>query len=208
MGGFLYRLSHVVCNAACSVYFRHRGAGTENIPEGGFLLAVNHTSFLDPVLAGIKVKRPMYFIARRTLFRPAPIGWFLRSINAVPVDRGRLTRDTYREVLDLLGRGEGVLIFPEGTRSADGALGRLKGGVVRLAQLAEVPVVPTYLHNAHRALGRGKIFPRPVRTSVRFGAPLQIGADDDRTETLKLIEERLVALREQEENVRELAPAG
>ena len=169
---------------------------------------MNHTSFLDPVLAGVKVRRPIYFIARRTLFRPGVINWFLRKINGVPVDRGKLTPGTYKEALSLLERGEGILIFPEGTRSADGEFGRLKPGVVSLAQLARVPIVPTYIHNAHRALGKGRFFPRPVRTSIRFGAPLRVGRDDDRTKTLKLIEERLVALREKEKGVRELAPAG
>lgn len=208
MGGFIYRLSYWVCCVACAGYFRHRGHGKEHLPEGGFLLAVNHTSFLDPVLAGTKVRRPIFFIARRTLFKRGFVNWFLRQLNGVPVDRGKLTAGTYKEVLNLLALGQGVLIFPEGTRSADGEFLRLKAGVVSLAQLADVPVVPTYIHNGHRALGKGRFLPRPVRTSIRFGEPIRVARDDDRTKTLELIEERLIALREDEEGVRELAPAG
>ena len=209
MAGITYKVSYWLSRLTVNVYLRHSATGIENIPrEGCFLLAVNHASFLDPVLVGNRLPRPIYYMARRTLFSPAPFGWFMRALNSVPVDRGRLSRETYREVIALLEQGEGVLVFPEGTRTRDGKLGPLRAGVVGLAQMTHAPVVPAYLAGTHRALGRGKIFPRPTRTSARYGKPIRFPEDADRQECLQLLQERMLALEAEECKVRGLAPIG
>ena len=147
-------------------------------------------------------------MARRTLFKKGPAGWLLRhALNCVPVDRGNLRRDTYREVVELLQGGSGCLIFPEGTRSADGKLKPLKSGVVRLAQQGGVPVVPAYIHGSGRALGRGKLFPRPAKVRVVFSAPLEIAEDADRDAVLKVLQDRLLQLEAETCKVPGCAPS-
>lgn len=179
--GFLYYLMRFLARVTATVYLRHRSAGHEHVPrEGGFLLAPNHASYLDPVLVGCRVRRPIHFMARATLFR-GPLGALIRRLNAFPVNRGGVSKEAIRSVLELLADRQGVLVFPEGTRSGDGHLGKIETGVVRIAQLAGVPVVPAYVSGSYRALGRGASFPRPVPTSVRFGPPLRFerGADPE-----------------------------
>ena len=154
----------------CKVLFRHRVEGHENLPTSGpFLLAVNHASNLDPVLAGTSMKRPLAYMARSTLFSPAPLGWFLRNLNALPLEREGVGIAGFRSVMTHLEAGGAALVFPEGTRSADGRLRRFKGGIVRLARMAGVPVVPAYISGSSRAMGRGHWIPRPFRTQISFG---------------------------------------
>ncbi len=179
---WFYFLSRFVAWVLCVILFRHRGVGLQKVPaEGGFLLAVNHCSFLDPVLAGISLKRPLSFMARSSLFGPFPFGAALRGMNALPLEREGVGLSAFRAVLDHLDQGGGVLVFPEGTRSSDGKLKRFKGGVLKLARMAKVPVVPAMVVGSHRALGRGKWIPRPKNTEIRFGEPLEFldEAEDD-----------------------------
>ena len=196
IGRFLYAFSVFASRFMAIVYFRHSCSGKEHIPqEGGFLLAVNHASFLDPVLVGCVVPRPIHYMARRTLFKKGPANWFLRHVyNCVPVDRGSLRRDTYREVVEILRADRGCLIFPEGTRSKDGRLTPLKQGVVRLALQGGVPVVPAYIHGSGRALGRGKLFPRPAKIHVQFSPPIVFDPDADAQKSLELLQDRLLQL--------------
>ena len=120
---------------------------------------MNHASFLDPVLVGCVVPRPIHYMARRTLFKKGPANWLLRyALNCVPVDRGSLRRDTYREVVEILQAGRGCLIFPEGTRSTDGRLKPLKSGVIRLALQGGVPVVPLLYPRIRASAGARESF--------------------------------------------------
>ena len=122
---WFYFLSRAVAGFFCWCLFRPTRQGVEKVPEsGGFLLAVNHSSFLDPVMAGTNLKRPLAYMARSTLFRPAPIGMALRGMNALPLEREGVGISAFRSVIDHLSRGGGVLVFPEGTRSRSGRLGR------------------------------------------------------------------------------------
>ena len=192
----VYAFCYWSARCAAWVYFRHSKSGVHHIPrEGGFLLAVNHASFLDPVLVGCVVPRPIHYMARRTLFKKGPANWLLRyALNCVPVDRGSLRRDTYREVVEILQAGRGCLIFPEGTRSKDGNLKPLKAGVIRLALQGGVPVVPCYIHGSGRALGRGSLFPRPAKVHVEFSEPIDFSRDLPAEESLQLLQDRLLQL--------------
>lgn len=199
------------------VYLGHRWYGEENIPqEGAFLMAPNHASYLDPVLAGCSMRRALHFLARRSLFRFRPFGWFITELNSVPVQREGVSKEAIREVLRLLKEGKGVLVFPEGTRCANGRIGTMESGVIRIAQLADVPVVPTYISGTYRALGRGMWFPLPMRTSIRYGAPLRFDRKGDVEEAAENLRQRLVDLAGDHEpkeateqtNGRETAPVG
>ncbi|MFN0057068.1 MAG: lysophospholipid acyltransferase family protein [Planctomycetota bacterium] len=185
----IYRFCRAVLRLLSRIYFRHTAVGAEQLPSrGGYLLAVNHASFLDPVLVGIAVKAPISFLARSTLFRPAPWGWFLRAVHAVPFDREGVGMAGFRCVIERLKAGSPVLVFPEGTRTRDGHIGRTRPGVLKLAQLANVPVVPTLLVGSFGALGRGALVPRPVRTQVRFGAAFAVEPGQDLEVALSAIE--------------------
>lgn len=195
---------------ACRVYFRNGRKGTDHVPkEGGVLVAANHASFLDPVLVGVTTARPLYFVARRSLFRNPLFGWLIRNLNSVPINREGISKETLRVVLEQLRLGRAVLIFPEGTRSVDGKLGEFRSGVIRLAQMGDVPVVPALVFGSYKAWGRQRRIPRPSKTAVAFGEPLKFGRKDDAEEGAKLLKSRLEDLaREYGELGRELIPAG
>lgn len=179
----------------CKVLFRHRVEGHENLPTTGpFLVAVNHASNLDPILAGISMKRPLAYMARSTLFSPAPVGWFLRNLNALPLEREGVGIAGFRSVKTHLEAGGGALVFPEGTRSADGRLRRFKGGIVRLARIGGVPVVPAYISGSQRALGRGHWIPRPFQTRISFGECIDKEAFSEEDNGLEVLRRAMLEL--------------
>jgi 1-acyl-sn-glycerol-3-phosphate acyltransferase len=194
--GLIYRACRAILRLLGKVYLRHSATGREQVPaRGGFILAVNHASHLDPVLAGISLARPLHFVGRKTLFRPAVFGWFLRKLHAVSLDLEGVGKECFREILEKLKAGSGVMLFPEGTRSRDGELGCLRSGIVYLAKNAEVPVVPTWVEGSGRAMAPGVIIPRPRRTSVHYGEPLWFPADASNEECLAAVRESMLALR-------------
>ncbi|MEM7168134.1 MAG: lysophospholipid acyltransferase family protein [Planctomycetota bacterium] len=196
---------------ACRLYFRNRRRGIDNVPkEGGVLVAANHASFLDPVLVGVTTARPLRFVARRSLFRNPLFGWLIRNLNSVPINRAGVSKETLRVVLEQLRLGRAVLIFPEGTRSPDGRLGEFRSGVVRLAQMGNVPVVPALVFGSYAAWGRKRRLPRPSRTAVAFCEPLTFERKADADEAVKLLKESLERLAQEyvEQQGRELLPEG
>ena len=116
------------------VYLRMSRIGREHIPaQGPAIVASNHRSFFDPLIIATMTRRPMYYVTKRELFDLHPhLGWLLCALGAFPVDRGNSDQDMIATAKELLARGELVLIFPEGTRTRPGPLGRPRRGVGRL----------------------------------------------------------------------------
>jgi len=154
--------------------FNQRSHGLEHVPRsGGFILASNHVSFLDPHAIGSVTPRCIFFLARRTLFHKGIRGALLRSWNALPVDlSGKPDIAGIKAILSRLEQGYGVLLFPEGTRSPDGHFQSARAGVGLLAAKAGVPVVPVRVFNAHRLWPKDRRWPRPGQLDVVFGPPL------------------------------------
>ncbi|MFN3408245.1 MAG: lysophospholipid acyltransferase family protein, partial [Limisphaerales bacterium] len=126
-----------------ATYFRWRVFHPERVPATGpVILAANHLSFLDPPLVGAGLRRPINYLARKTLFRYPGIGALLRSVNAVPVDRDGGSAAGLKEILDRLKRGGAIILFPEGTRSPDGRLQPARSGVGLAIIKSTAPVVP------------------------------------------------------------------
>jgi len=164
------------CRFLFRVYFRlyHRGRiyNRERLPDaGGFILAGNHVSFLDPPFFGLACKREAFYMARDTLFRNPLAGAILRSWNCVPITRDRGDIGAMRAVLRMLGEGKAVLMFPEGTRSPDGNLQEPRAGIGMIVARANVPIIPLRIFGTNRALPRGASVPRPSRVEIKFGEP-------------------------------------
>jgi 1-acyl-sn-glycerol-3-phosphate acyltransferase len=156
------------------VYLRYRVRGLEHVPKRGpALFVVNHQSFLDPVLVGIPISRPVRFLARDTLYRGPLLRAFFHKIYAIPVNRDAASSKTIREAIRQLQQGFLVGIFPEGTRSADGQIAALKPGFIALVRRADAPVIPVGLAGTGAAFPRGAWFVQPKTCRVVFGPPLQ-----------------------------------
>jgi glycerol-3-phosphate dehydrogenase (NAD(P)+) len=147
------------------IYLRMKRMGREHIPaEGPVILASNHRSFFDPFVIGTMTRRPVYYVAKKELFQYNRIlSWVLNALGAFPVDRGVGDQDTIETAKAILNRGEIVLMFPEGTRTRPGSLGKPKRGVGRLALETGAPVVPIAIIGTEDIRRGWRIRPRKVR---------------------------------------------
>ena len=152
--------------------YRLRARGLEHIPEGGFVLAANHTSNFDPWPLGIPFlpRRQLRFMAKAELFNPilAPI---LRAGGAFKVRRGEGDVDAMRTAAELVREGEIVVMFPEGTRRKKGLRKKFEArphtGAARIALSADVPLVPAAIGGTDRLSRLGPL-------SVAYGEPIDV----------------------------------
>jgi len=187
--------------------YRARGADKISPAEGGLLL-INHQSFLDPLLAGLPLNRPVSYLARDSLFRVPVLGWLLRNTYVLPINRQAAGSTSIRAAIKKMRQGYLVGIFPEGTRSSDGTLMRFRPGFIALIRRADVPVYPVGIAGASAALPRHARFLRPARVRVVFGDPLppeELVQLCERGQEEKLVaaaEERVAACQRQAERWR------
>jgi 1-acyl-sn-glycerol-3-phosphate acyltransferase len=167
----VYWLARAVLQPFFHLYFRLSRVGREHIPaDGPVIFAANHRSFLDPFVIGTMMRRPIYYVAKKELFRNRVQGWVLNALGAFPVDRGNADQDMVDTAKAILARGDCVLIFPEGTRVRPGPPGSAKRGVGRLALETGVPVVPIAVIGTTDIRRGWRIRPRKVR--IRAGRAL------------------------------------
>ena len=166
------------------IYFRMERIGREHIPaEGPVILAANHRSFFDPFVIGTMTRRPVYYVAKKELFGYSRVlSWLLNALGAFPVDRGRGDQETIETAKMILNRGEILLMFPEGTRTRPGSLGRPKRGVGRLALETGAPVVPIAVIGTEDIRNGWRIRPRKVR--ARAGRALHFPRVEDASPAL------------------------
>lgn len=176
----VYGLCHFVVATLHDILFRGEVSGLENIPlYGGLIVAANHASVLDPPLIGSHVPRQMTFFARKTLWKGGIISWWLDTVGTVPVDRDSGSDvSAIKRVLQVLKEGKALIVFPEGTRTPNGALQSARPGVGLLACRTGVPVVPVHIFGTFAALGRDGPLRVGVPISMVFGRPL-LPADYD-----------------------------
>lgn len=202
----IYTTSRLLCLGIAKVAFRLRVEGREFIPRSGpAICAANHVSFLDPIIIGVAISRPVHFMAKEELFRFRPFGWLLRQYNTFPVNRRRLDLQAMNRAILLLEQGEILVMFPEGTRGDGIQLRPAKPGIGFIAARTEAPVIPTLHRGAEKVLPRGAWFPRPRRITVKFGAPLrfaetQVGESHEQVVAFsQTIMERIAALNARSE---------
>jgi 1-acyl-sn-glycerol-3-phosphate acyltransferase len=175
-----YFLAGLVSWPVIRLLFRERARGLENIPEGGFVLAPNHVSNLDPWPLGIPLwpRRQLHWMAKSELFKPV-IGTLISWGGAFPVRRGQRDEAAIETAVERVKAGEVVVIFPEGTRREKGLVKRYESrprtGAARVALRAGAPLVPAAIAGTDRLLRLG-----PLR--VAYGPPVDLsdidGADE------------------------------
>jgi 1-acyl-sn-glycerol-3-phosphate acyltransferase len=177
----VYGICHAALDILAGICFRGDIAGTENLPvEGGFLLAANHASFLDPPLVGLPVSQQVCFFARKSLWKPGLAAWWLDAVGCIPVDRdGTSDIAAIKRVLQAVRRNKVIILFPEGTRSPDGQLQTPKPGVGLIACRTGAPVIPARIFGSYDALGRGGRLRLGTPVSITYGRPLMPADYDD-----------------------------
>ncbi|TXR99899.1 1-acyl-sn-glycerol-3-phosphate acyltransferase [Streptomyces sp. col6] len=177
---FYYVLKYVVLGPVLRLLFRPVIEGAEHIPDdGAAIVASNHLSFSDHFLMPAIIKRRITFLAKAEYFTGPGLkgrltAAFFRSAGQIPVDRSgkEAGQAAIREGLGVLGRGELLGIYPEGTRSHDGRLYKGKVGVAVMAIRAQVPVVPCAMVGTFEIQPPGRRLPRIKPVTIRFGEPL------------------------------------
>jgi len=173
-----YRFSRFILLIFLKLFFDFKVEGRENLPKnGGFILACNHLSYLDPIALGSGCQRSVHFMARDTLFNNRFLGFWMKAVGAIPLKRNSADFSALKKSLRIVRGGGGLAIFPEGARrTIDKAFINPQPGAGFLADKASVPVIPAYVSGTYEALPKGvnrKInFGREIL--VRFGREIHI----------------------------------
>lgn len=178
MNRFLYGFVWVLGNSVLRVIYPVKVTGKQNIPqEGGAMLCANHTSAIDPFVLAACAKRPVYFMAKKELFKNKLLGRVMTGIGAFPVDRGASDLGAIRKSLSLLKEGQLFGIFPQGTRARNGVEPEWLNGSSMIALRADVPVVPVAITPAMK----------PFRlTRIVIGEPMRFAGDERKFDTASL----------------------
>jgi 1-acyl-sn-glycerol-3-phosphate acyltransferase len=165
----------------------------DEIPRGGpVIVASNHSSNLDPVVLGStlmpRLGRRLQWLGKKELFAWPIVGWIARNGGVHAVDRGTADIEAFRLAQRILDDGHALFVFPEGTRSHDGALGEGRDGVAVLALRSGAPIVPIGISGSYERWPRGQRLPHPGgRVTVRVGSPFRLAdvmpSDVDRRAT-------------------------
>ncbi|WP_428908951.1 lysophospholipid acyltransferase family protein [Niallia sp. Krafla_26] len=160
----LYPLGKALCAGLLYPFYQYQVIGKENFPkDGGVLLCSNHISNLDPPTVGVAAPRQVHFMAKEELFSAPVLGKILPHINAFPVKRGMSDREALRKGLSILKEEKVLGLFPEGTRSKTGELGKGLAGAGFFALRSKAHVVPCAIIGSYKPFRRIKVvFGRPI----------------------------------------------
>ncbi|NGX61141.1 MAG: 1-acyl-sn-glycerol-3-phosphate acyltransferase [Chlamydiae bacterium] len=196
----MYFLCSSIVWLYAKIFYRHKVYGKSHVPKGGGIITPNHTSFLDPPLVGISCPTKIHFLARDTLFQKRFLGWLIPKLNSHPVKRQKGNVQAMRTVIDLVGKEEKVLIFPEGRRSPDGKFLSGQLGVGMLVQRTGCNVIPVYIHGTHAVWPVGKKFFKLFgKTAAVFGSPLtfsQVSVEDKKAAQAQIVETIMDRIKE------------
>ncbi len=172
----LYAMARGLLQLLITPAYRLRVFGLANVPlEGPLLIVANHQSYLDPPVIGTAIRtRQLDYIARSGLFDHQIVGRVIGRFNAIPIKEEGGDAAAIKEVLRRLEAGRAVLIFPEGTRTPDGAMRPFKRGVAVLVKRSRCPVLPVAIEGAFDAWPRDRKNPRLLgqRLAVMIGQPI------------------------------------
>lgn len=157
--------------------FQMHPEGIEHVPRrGAAVITPNHLSFLDPFFVALAINRHVTFIGKAEYWDTWTTRWFFELAGGIPVRRedSALAQGSLRAGIEVLGRGDLLGIFPEGTRSPDGRLYKGKTGAARMALEVGCPVIPAGLVGTEEVLPKDATVPKVTRVQLRFGRPMTV----------------------------------
>lgn len=166
-----YKIFKVLCRIWFGLILRTRVIGVENIPkDGAFILAANHVSNWDPPFLGTFMSREVCYMGKEELFSNPVMAWVCRNLHVFPVKRGAADKSAIKTAIKLLKDGKCLGIFPEGTRSKTGKLGKAEPGISLIAAMTKAPIIPAAIVNTEKIFSREKFLPR---LAVIYGTPIK-----------------------------------
>lgn len=161
-----YEFARCVVKVFLKIAYHITFEGVEHIPDqGGYLLCCNHRTYMDPLFVGLKVPQALKFMAKEELFEVPVLKHVIKKLGAFPVARGKGDSGAVDFAVETVKSGQVLALFPEGTRSKDGTLGKVKSGALVIAAQTKAMIVPAVI------LFEGKLKFRS-KVTVRYGEPI------------------------------------
>jgi cytidylate kinase len=186
-----YNFARPIVRGICKLIFDLSFEGTENVPtDGSNIFASNHRSYGDPIFVALMTRVPISYMAKEELFHQNIFFTLLiKAWGAFPVTRGTGDTAVIDTSIEKLESGRNLLLFPEGTRSKDGKVGKGKTGVALIAAVAQTDVIPVGINFEGEKLGLRK------KIVVRYGKPISpaaLGVTDASSKNLKKIKKEIM----------------
>ncbi len=174
MGERFYHLSNAFLRVAVQIGLDLRVEGVHNVPRTGpLIIAINHSSFIDPLLVGAFTPRDVVMMSKIENFHLPLFGYLVTWYGAFPIHRGEVDREALKTALQVLHNGQALLMAPEGTRSTDGQLQSGHDGLALLATRTRSPVLPFAIAGAKPVARNLKRLKR-TRVRVNIGTPFTL----------------------------------
>lgn len=188
---WFYAFIRAAATLVLKLIYDIRFEGVENVPkDGGNIFASNHRSYGDPVFIALKTRVPISYMAKEELFKQNIFFTLLiKTFGAFPVKRGSGDTGVIDTAVGKLEKGRNLVIFPEGTRSKDGKVGRGKTGVALIGAVAQTKIVPVGINFEGEKLAFRK------KVLVRYGKPVdvrELGIEDTSSKSLKVLKNKIM----------------
>ena len=169
----MYVALRVLMMGFTKVFWRVSFNGTEHIPAtGGFVVAPVHRSNIDTFPMIGMTRRRMAFLGKDSLWKTKLTAWFFTTVGGYPVHRGTADREALKRCIEVTSRGEGLILFPEGTRQFGTQVCELFEGAAYVASKTNVPIIPIGIGGSEKAMPKGAKMIRPVKLHYEIGPPI------------------------------------
>jgi len=194
-----YKIFKVICRFWFGAVLKTKIIGAENIPkEGAFILAANHVSNWDPPFLGTFIDREICYMGKEELFKNPIMAAICKGLHVFPVKRGAADKTAIKTAIKILKAGKCFGIFPEGTRSKTGKLGKAEPGISLIAAMTESIVVPAAIVNTEKIFSKEKFLPQ---LAVIYGKPIKFfGSTKDKEVLTNFAQEIMHEIAKLKEN--------
>jgi len=183
------------CTSVSRIFWRIKFHGTENIPQnlpGGLLIVPNHQTYFDPFWICIPIRRKFRFMAWDKAFEWFLVGDMIRYLGAIPVNLERGSKESLKQAVKALREGATLTIFPEGEREfSDGKMLEFKSGAIKIAMLANVPILPVTIRGANKIWAQDMKVPRLGKVDIFYHPVMEIPRDREDREQIDKLTDRL-----------------
>ena len=168
----LYSIIRAAILGGAKVLGRVEVHGKEHVPGGAFVLAPVHRSNIDFALASLVTKRRLRYMTKDSVWKNKALGRFVSFLGGFPVSRGAADREALRTCIDVIGAGEPLVMFPEGTRRSGPVVEELFDGPAYVAAKTQVPIVPVGIGGSEAMMPKGSKLLKPSKLVLVIGEPL------------------------------------
>ena len=174
-----HRILHILVYPFMKILYRVKVVGKENMPKKGpLILACNHTSYLDSVMAGFSIfPRSAHYMGKKELFKIPIFKWLIIALGAFPVERGKADRSAIKKAIEILNNDGTLIMFPQGTRKKD-INDSVFDGTSYFAYKTGAPVLPVAIMGTDKIMPEGKKIPRFKKITIKIGKPFSIDKGD------------------------------